>query len=92
MVVVFHGTTGIIIRDQDLVNFFARSNPDNLLLTFWADRLGEINNAHTWNFGYKDFSTVHPIEARKNETDPLIQGDPEASHSYVSDWKPAGFF
>ena len=50
-----------------------------------SDRFHDVHKPHGREFRNKHLSTRHPLDTVNDEAHPLIQSDPESSHSFVGD-------
>src|SRR5579875_11845 len=80
----FDGVTGLIARNHDLVELFARPDAHKFERTSWCNGFGQIADSHTGNFWYKHFTAVHPLKTIHNKSCALLQGDEKARHPAVS--------
>src|SRR6185437_16100495 len=67
------------------MQLLARPYADALDLAVRSHRVGHINQLHAGDLGDENFAAMHLFEGADHETDPLIQGDPEARHSRIGE-------
>src|SRR5205807_5665549 len=84
------GVVGLVFRDKHLVHFLTRANAGEADLAVRGHGPGQIQNAHARNLGHEDLAALHRAQAVDDEVHPLLQSDPEASHSFVGDGNDPG--
>src|SRR5581483_9926086 len=75
---------GLVFRDQNLVQLLSRTNSHVLNLTLRSNRLRHLYQFHTRNFRNENLASVHSLDTTNHELNPLLERQPETSHTGVS--------
>ena len=76
---------GFIFGEEDLVEFLAWADTDDLDVAVRRDDFRKISYSHTGDLGNKDLSAPHRLDAMSDESGALFKCQPEACHALVRD-------
>src|SRR5215468_7227095 len=82
-VLVFEGLAALVLGDQDLVEFLARPDADQLDPAAGRHGLDQVHHPHAGDLGHEDLAALREPGAADREFDALLQADPEARHPLV---------
>src|SRR5262245_18817707 len=72
------------------MEFFARTNPDDVLPAIRCDLVCQIHHPNTGDLGHHNFTALHPLQTIHTECYCSIARDQETSHARVGDRQPPG--
>src|SRR5688572_32537513 len=67
------------------MDFFTRTDADDVDLCIRDNRIGKVNDLGTGDLRHEDLAAFHLIDAAHHKADALLERQPEARHALIGD-------